>query len=482
MGFRNFLTELRRRRVWLVGGVYIISAWVVAQVASLALPTFSAPSWVMPVLFIVLGLGLPLAIILAWAQETQAGADEKAAKPANQTTSEKPGIAVLPFDNLSGDEQYGYLADGLVEEVITVLAQNPRFRVIARNSSFTYKGEAVDVRAVGRELNVGYVVEGSVRKIGPQMRINVQLIEAETGAHVWSDRYSIDAEEIFDVQDKVIVGIAASLGDELMAAEKTRHGRRPTEDLGAWELYARVGNYRTYSHPDEPERLLREALAKDPEFAEAMALLASLIGNRAQFEATTPERLAEAKQLADRALEIALNDPLVMGFAASAYCFLGDLDLALQIGEASVARAEGSLIGWTSLATNYVFRGESEKALEMIDRATELSPRTLARSGFLGLAATAQMQLGNLEAALAMSDDALRYSTNWWTNATGMYQRINILGLMGRDEEARNLYSRLRREKPKFDPADTQDFWARTYMPEPGALMIEGITKAGIED
>src|ERR1700740_1005949 len=153
---------------------------------------------------------------------------------------DKPSIAVLPFQNLSGDPEQEYFADGVVEEIITALSRITWLFVIARNSSFTYKGQVVDVKQIGRELGVRYVLEGSVRKVGGRVRITAQLIDAETGAHLWADRFDGLLEDVFDLQDKVAFSVAGVIEPTLQAAETVRSSARPTQDLTAYDLYLRA--------------------------------------------------------------------------------------------------------------------------------------------------------------------------------------------------------------------------------------------------
>src|SRR5205814_233932 len=160
--------------------------------------------------------------------------------PATLTLPNKPSVAVLPFQNMSGDPEQEYFADGMVEEIITALSRIRWLFVIARNSSFTYKGQAVDVKRVGRELGVRYVLEGSVRKGGGRVRITAQLIEAETGAHLWADRFDGSLEDVFDLQDQVATSVAGVIEPALQAAEMRRSAGRPTADLGAYDFYLRA--------------------------------------------------------------------------------------------------------------------------------------------------------------------------------------------------------------------------------------------------
>ena len=186
---------------------------------------------------------------------------------------DKPSIAVLPFQNMSGDPEQEYFVDGMVEEIITALSRIRWLFVIARNSSFTYKGQAVDVKQVGRELGVRYVLEGSVRKAGNRVRITGQLIDAVTGTHLWADRFDGSLEDVFELQDKVASSVAGVIEPALQAAETARSAGRPTDDLTAYDLYLRAYAMFLSSARQIPEalRLLEQAIARDPRYGPALA-------------------------------------------------------------------------------------------------------------------------------------------------------------------------------------------------------------------
>jgi adenylate cyclase len=204
-------------------------------------------------------------------------ADEAAVGPAQPLPlPDKPSIAVLPFANMSGDPEQEYFADGMVEEIITALSRIRWLFVIARNSSFTYKGQAVDVKRIGQELGVRYVLEGSVRKAGSRVRITAQLIDAASGAHLWADRFDGPLEDVFDVQDEVASRVAGVIEPTLQAAETARSAHRPTNDLTAYDLYLRA--YAMFwlpaRHIPEVLRLAEQAIARDPHYGPALALAA----------------------------------------------------------------------------------------------------------------------------------------------------------------------------------------------------------------
>ena len=230
----------------------------------------------------------------------------------------KPSIAVLPFNNMSGDPEQEYFADGIVEEIITALSRMRWLFVIARNSSFTYKGRAVDVKQVGRELGVRYVLEGSVRKAANRVRITAQLIDAATGAHLWADRFDGSLEDIFDLQDELTESVVGAIAPKLEQAEIERAKRKPTESLDAYDYYLRgLANLRakTREANNEALRLFYKAIELDPDFASAYGMAAWCYapaqGPTAGWS-TRFKRLAEAARLARRAVELGKDDAVAL--------------------------------------------------------------------------------------------------------------------------------------------------------------------------
>jgi len=249
---------------------------------------------------------------------------------------DKPSIAVLPFVNLSGDPEQEYFADGMVEEIITALSRIRWLFVIARNSSFTYKGQAVDVKQVGRELGVRYVLEGSVRKAGGRVRITAQLIEPKSGAHLWADRFDGSLEDVFDLQDKVAVSVAGIIEPALQRAEMRRSAERPTTDLSAYDLYLRA---LAVFYPITRERmfealgLLKQAIGIDRHYGPALSWAAychmRLVVD-GWAEAPEPNR-RKGVDLARRALEAAQDDPSILANAAHVLAYFGE-DIGAMIG------------------------------------------------------------------------------------------------------------------------------------------------------
>jgi adenylate cyclase len=301
---------------------------------------------------------------------------------------DKPSIAVLPFANISGDPEQEYFADGMVEEIITALSRIRWLFVIARNSSFTYKGQAVDVKQVGRELGVRYVLEGSVRKAGDRVRITAQLIEAETGAHLWADRFDGSLEDVFDLQDKVAVSVAGVIEPALQAAEIARSAGRPTADLTAYDLYLRAYEVALSSSAriGEALRLMEQAIQRDPCYGPALAWAAFccfrlVLVDRSEDPAA--DRL-KGIEFARRALEVAGNDPGILANAALALAYFGeDIGAMMALVDRALALNPNFARGWHISGMLRNWAGQPDIAIEHVEAALRLSPRASIGSSLL---------------------------------------------------------------------------------------------------
>ena len=294
---------------------------------------------------------------------------------------DKPSIAVLPFQNMSGDPEQEYFADGMVEEIITALSRIRWLFVIARNSSFIYKGKSVGVKQVGRELGVRYVLEGSVRKGGNRVRITAQLIEAETGAHLWADRFDGSLEDVFDLQDKVAIDVAGVIEPALQAAEVRRSAARPTNDLTAYDLYLRA---LAIFYPITKERLLEalelleEAIAIDPHCGPALSL-AAMCQMRLVREswAEVPEMASrKAVDLARQALQVAGDDPGILANSAFVLANFGEeIGGMMALVERALALTPSFSRGWFLSGVLRLWASQPDVAIEHAEMALRLSPR-----------------------------------------------------------------------------------------------------------
>ena len=356
---------------------------------------------------------------------------------------DKPSIAVLPFQNMSGDPEQEYFADGMVEDITTALSRVKWLFVIARNSSFTYKGKAVDIKQVGRELGVRYVLEGSVRKAGNKVRITGQLIEVSTNAHLWADRFDGGLEDIFDLQDQITASIVGAISPKLEDAEIALARKKPTHNLGAYDFYLR-GLALLYQFTKEGHEqslpLLRKAVELDPNFALAQAAIAGwyISGKAFAWIKIGDREILEADQLARRLLRLSNDDARVLAFAGQALTYVvGNLKEGAPVLDQAIRLDPNLAVArlWGGGAKMYL--GELDAAIEHFQHAVRLSslePRTfLAYSGL----ASAHFLAGRYEKALECATTGIRQ----WPNFVSL-QRIAAAcyAKSGRVEDAKRAW------------------------------------------
>ena len=303
-----------------------------------------------------------------------------AAKSLALALPDKPSLAVLPFANMSGDPEQEYFADGMVEEIITALSRIRWLFVIARNSSFTYKGQTVDVKQVARELGVRYVLEGSVRKGGNRVRITAQLIDALDGTNLWADRFDGSLEDVFDLQDRVASSVAGVIEPALQAAETARSAVRPTDDLTAYDLYLRAYQMAWWSGAPISQALdlMEQAIERDPRYGLALAF-AALCCMRLCVDGTSTDPEADSRKgagYARRALRVAGDDPSVLANAAQALAYFGeDIGAMMALVGRALALNPNFARGWLVSGTLRLWAGEPDIAIEHAEASLRLSPR-----------------------------------------------------------------------------------------------------------
>jgi len=300
--------------------------------------------------------------------------------PSGTAPPDQPTIAVLPFQNMSGDPDQEYFADGMVEEIITALSRIRWLFVIARNSSFTYKGHAVDIRHVGRELGVRYVLEGSVRRSADQVRVTAQLIDANNGAHLWADHFDGPLEDLFDLQDKIASSVAGVIEPALQAAETRRSADRPTRDLTAYDLYLRGYAIALSSASRFREALgfMEQAIARDPRYGPALSF-ASICYFRLAFDGHSDDPRADGNQavdLARRSLLVGGEDPAIMAHAANVLLYFGeDTNTMIALADRALALSPSFARGWYISGTMRIWVGQTDLGIEHVERSLRLSPR-----------------------------------------------------------------------------------------------------------
>jgi adenylate cyclase len=394
---------------------------------------------------------------------------------------DKPSIAVLPFENMSGDPEQEYFADGMVEEIVTALSRFKWLFVIARNSSFTFKGKPVDVKEVGRRLGVRYVLEGSVRKALRKVRITGQLIDAVTGAHIWADRFERDLTDVFALQDEVTVAVVSAIQPKLLQTEIAIAVRRRPENLTAYDFYLRaMQHYYLSSRAGLAEAitLARRALELDPRFGLAAALaghchmLNVLYGYTIDFHFDREEAL----RLSRLALSFDDSDPETLASASVTSVYMvGDHESAIETSDRAVALNPNSFNAWLYRGWVYTIAGSSEEAVRSFERAMRVSPvdpllhRALAGIGF------AFIELRRFDEAIVAGKKAQRRNPSY----SAAYRCLaSAFAHLGRDAEAREVAARLL----EVDPAFTISAWMAQGRRSRAKLMIEGLRKAGLPE
>jgi TolB-like protein len=397
---------------------------------------------------------------------------------------DKPSIAVLPFTNLSGDAEQDYFTDGIVEDIITALSRMRWLFVIARNSSFTYKGRAVDVKQVGRELGVRYLLEGSVRKAANRVRITAQLIDASTGAHLTAERFDGTLQDIFDLQDEVTASVVGAISPKLETAEIARAKRKPTESLDAYDHYLRgmaaVYQWTKPSH-DEALRLFERATELDPDFATAYGVAARCYCWRAtDGRATDKLREAdEAGRLARRAVELGKDDAVALHMAGHAVArVVGDVAAGASLIDRALTLNPNLASAWLSSGWVRVWLGEPNLALAHFARAMRLSPVDLQLFNMQAGTASAHFIAGRDDDALSWAEKALADQP-----AFGPALRVAAASyaLVGQPEQAQRVMARVRKADPGVRVSNIKDrvVWRR---PEDLARLVAGLRQAGLPE
>lgn len=418
----------------------------------------------------------------------------RAAAAAGGFTAENPGaalalpdspsIAVLPFRNLSGDAAQDYFADGVVEDIITALSRIRWLFVIARNSSFTYKGRTVDEKQVGRELGVRYVVEGSVRQSESRVRITGQLVDAATGTHLWAERFEGTLDDIFELQDQIATSIVGAIGSQLERAEIERARRKPTGNLSAYDHYLRA---MPYVHRGSREAidgalpLFHQAIALDPEFASAHAMAAWCHCWRKinGWMTNQPREFADGIRLARLAVELGKDDAVALTRAGHTLAHLaGELDGAVTLLDKALVLNPNLAAAWFLGGFLRAERGDPEAAIAFFTRAMRFSPLDPEMFRMQAGMAMSHLFAGRFDLALSWAEQSFRQLPSF------VFVVLVIAAchaLAGRTEQARNVADHLRTLDPAFRISKLEG-WIPIRRPEHRASLANGLRLAGLPD
>ncbi len=397
--------------------------------------------------------------------------------------SDKPSIAVLPFDNLSGDPEQEYFVDGIAEDLITAFSRMRWLSVTARNSTFSYKGQSPDVRQVGRELGIRYVLEGSVRKGGKRVRISAQLIDAGDGNHIWAQRYDRELEDIFDLQDEITLTIAGAIEPELAKTERERAQRKPVENLDAWDLCQRgLWHLWQYTKDDnkEAQRLFSRAIEMEPRLATAHTHLSYShhFDNTMGYSDSPQQSIALAETAAKQAIAIDDKDAMAHCTLGRVLTVSGDYPAAIAELRAAINLNPSLALAHHSLGFAYMLQGRGAEAVVELELARRLSPHDPQMWLFETLAAVAHMLLGQFELAEQLARSAIRRpGVGFWVHVA----LASVLGRVGRVKEARESLAKLFELKPDF----SQELFESILIgvdPSLTDTIFDGLYKAGLPD
>jgi TolB-like protein len=416
-------------------------------------------------------------------READPASTAEAAAPA-LALPDRPSIAVLPFQNMSGDPEQDYFADGVVEDIITALSRLRWLFVIARNSSFTYRGRAVDVKQVGRELGVGYVLEGSVRKAANRVRITGQLINAATGAHLWAERFEGTLDDIFELQDQISASVVGAMAPQLERAEIERAQRTPTTSLSAYDCYLRgIAHMQRGSREaiGDALPLFDQATRLDPEFASAygMAAWCHFWRKVNGWMADPAQESAEGARLARKAVELGRDDAVALTRGGHALGHLaGDLDAGIALLDRAVVLNPNLAAAWFLGGYLRVWHGEAEAAIAHFARAMRLSPLDPEMYRMQAGMAVAHLFAGRFDAASSWAEKAFR-------NLPSFLMVGCIIAashaLADRQEQAQRAVEHLRRLDPALRISTITD-WLPIHRPQDFALFADGLRKAGLPE
>lgn len=393
---------------------------------------------------------------------------------------DRPAIAVLPFDNMSGEPQQDYFSDGISEDIITALSKLRWFFVMARNSSFIYKGKAVNIKQIGQELGATYVLEGSVRKLGDRVRITAQLNDVTTGSHVWAERYDRNVADVFAVQDEITEAIVAAIEPQIYAAENFRARRKPTERLDAWELVMRaLSHYWRVTRQDNliAQELLEKAVAIDPNYGQALGLLATSHTFSVHMGWATAAIAAPiAERVALAAIEVDAEDPWAHHALGCTHLFARRFDDAVAEFELALRLNPNFSLAQCYYCVSLAYSGRWQEAEEAANRALRYSPRDPLSALYHGAASYAQYVGRNYDNAIQAARESIRLRSDF---AGAHRVLVAAAGMAGETAVAAAALQELRRVQPDVSLA-----WIATAMPirldADREHYLEGFRRAGL--
>jgi adenylate cyclase len=490
---RGFFAELKRRRVYRAAVIYAAAVWLLVQVADIVLENFNLPERFMQLFILCAALGFPVVLALAWiydlrltgisrtpaagrASDDQLAAEQPVIAPVSGA-DERPGIVVLPFDSFSGDTGDEFSCNGFTEDLTALLANIPGFFVISRNSAYCYKDHQQDLRQIGRELGVRYLLEGSMRHIGDKVRVTAQLIEAETGSHLWADKFDTLVDELPQVQDALISGIALRLDTEIARAEFKLARRQHPSDMNAWSLYQSAKGtllFMGWSKKSIKQAAdqLHQAIELDPGYAAPQAYLSLLLalGHWIKLVDDLPAAHDESVAAANRALELDPNSSEVLGYAGCAFSDLGYRQKGIPILEKAIELDASNAQARAALGAALIVSGELEQGIGELTEAIKISPRDPGLAMWSTILALASGYTGDIEGAETWSELAFRSDPHFFP---ALVVRSWVQGVQGQLSDAQASLKEAKRLHPGLGAGYVAGFL--------GKEIVEQMRAAGLE-
>ncbi len=481
MHVKKLLEELKERHLYRVAVLYVAGAWLGLQVIDIIGENFEWPIWLMQGLILVMILGLPVVLLAAWMSGEPKPVDTPAEAPV-ANTDDRPSLLILPFDCFSDRPEDVWNADALTEDLTTLLARFSDYCVIARNTAFAFKGKSVDVREFKDKLGVRYVLEGSLRRRGQNLRINAQLVETATGGHLWAEKYDWDETDFEPKYDEFLQAVVMKLGNELTRAEMHLSRTRPPGEWSVLELYQQARGVLQFEGWSQQSLthvvdLLRQAIAKDPEFAPAQAYL-SLVLAIGYWLSLYPDREAahtEALKASEIAMTLAPESSEVLGFAGCALSDLGQHDRGIPILERAVELNPSNSQAFAALGVARVLCGNIDDGMAHLRHAMEISPLDPGLAPWSTVLSFAETLMGDATLGLESAQRACKADPRYY----GGFLAMGLAQVhLGRLEEAQRSVAESRRLNP-----DLSEESAAAMVGEEAIRELEkvGITLPGLK-
>lgn len=436
---QKLLSEIRERHLYRVVVIYAAAAWVLLQVADIVAESFSWPEWLMQGLILVALLGFPVTLLIFWFIGS-AAADKARPSDHVEPAEEKPSLIVLPFDCFSDLPEDKWATEALTEDITALIARNPGYSVVARNTAFTFQGESVDVRSLHQDLGVRYVLEGSVRRTPDALRVTAQLIEAESGAHLWAKKYDHGAEQFDRLHDELCQAIALKLGNELTRAEMNFSMRKPPAQWTSWDLYQQARGALQFSGWNKESfaqvtELLRKAIELDPDFAPAHAYLALILA-LGHWAHLIPDRKAThtaSIEAGNRAVALEPESSEVLGYVGCSLSDLGHPEKGIPIIERAIELNPSNSQAFAALGAAKVVSGQLEEGISDLRHAMRISPADPGLAPWSTILSIAMIYTGMTQEAREAADRACKADPRYFG---GYLARAMALAVAGQADEA----------------------------------------------